>query len=487
MDILHMDTVYRFGGLSLDLARGALLTVGGEVIPLRPKSFALLALFVANAGKLLSRDAINQAIWSDVIVTDDGITQCVRDIRRALGDSTQQMLRTVPRRGFIFSAEVVAESKATNADTAASRDKPSVAVLPFANMSGQPEQEYFSDGVADDIITNLSGSSSLLVTARTSSFAYRGRPFDVKQVAHELGVCYVVEGSVRREADQLRINARLISAEMGTPLWSERYDRTITEVFEVQDEIVAAVTKAIVPAVADAEQPRALRRPPERLGAWESYQRGLWHLSKFSGANLAFAREFFEQAIAIDPTFAAARSHLAMTYIEEGYIYVMRPSGEAITLAAAVAVKALDYDPTDADAQATVAFATMVAGRSERVAERLSHALASNPSSPWVSGVQGVFLVWNGHTREGPTISAYRFAAEPARPVLRVVPAPDCSFVLFRARLHSGCRSCTTGDHAARLLSAALSMAGGLTRSAREIVRGARSAATSQGSLACKF
>jgi adenylate cyclase len=312
------------------------------------------------------------------------------------------MLRTVPRRGFIFRAEVVAKSKeATSTDTAASRDKPSVAVLPFANMSSQPEQDYFSDGVADDIITNLSSSSSLLVTARTSSFAYRGRPIDVKQVAHELGVRYVVEGSVRREADQLRINARLISAEMGTPLWSERYDRTITEVFAVQDEIVAAVTKAIVPAVADAEQLRALRRPPERLGAWEACQRGLWHLSKFSGANLAFAREFFEQAIGIDPTFAAARSHLAMTYIEEGFIYVMRPPGEAITLAAAVAAKALDYDPTDADAQATAAFATLVTGSSERVAERLSHALASNPNSPWVNGVQGLFLVWSGHTREG--------------------------------------------------------------------------------------
>jgi adenylate cyclase len=228
--------VYRFGRFCLDLTRGALLTVEGEAIPLRPKSFALLLLFVENPGRLLTRDAIHQAIWADVIVTDDGITQCVRDIRRALRDSTQHMLRTVPRRGFIFDAEVIMESKGLNPDgyIAASSDRPSVAVLPFANLSRQPEQEYFSDGFADDIITNLSFSSSLFVVARNSSFAYRDRPVDVKDVGRQLGVRYVVEGSVRREAERLRVNARLISAETGTNLWSGRYDRTVTEIFAVQ-------------------------------------------------------------------------------------------------------------------------------------------------------------------------------------------------------------------------------------------------------------
>jgi len=264
---LQADMVYRFGGFSLDLARGALLAAGGEVVPLRPKSFVLLRLFVENAGRLLTRDAINQAIWVDVVVTDDGITQCVHDIRRALNDSSQQILRTVPRRGFIFDAEVVTKEKRISAHTNATllQDKPSVAVLPFANMSSQPEQTYFADGVADDIITGLSNSSLLFVVARTSSFVYRDRSADVKQVVRELGVRYIVEGSVRREANQLRVTARLVDADTGTPLWSERYDRMVTEVFAVQDEIVAAVTRAILPAVADAEQRRALRRPPERL------------------------------------------------------------------------------------------------------------------------------------------------------------------------------------------------------------------------------
>ena len=157
-------------------------------------------------------------------------------------------------------------------------DKPSIAVLAFTNMSGDPEQEYFSDGIADDIITELSRIRWLFVIARNSSFTYKGHAIDVKQVGRELGVRYVLEGSVRRGGERVRVNAQLIDAETGNHVWAERYDRDLADVFAVQDEITLAVTRAIGPAVADAEQRRALRKPPGNLGAWESYQRGLWHL-----------------------------------------------------------------------------------------------------------------------------------------------------------------------------------------------------------------
>ena len=152
--------------------------------------------------------------------------------------------------------------------------KPSIAVLAFTNMSGDLDQEYFSDGIADDIITELSRSRSLFVIARNSSFTYKGRAVDVKQVARELGVRYVLEGSVRRSGNRVRVIAQLIDAETGNHIWAERYDRELTDVFAIQDEITAAVTTAILPAVTDAEQRRALRKPPESLGAWETYQRG---------------------------------------------------------------------------------------------------------------------------------------------------------------------------------------------------------------------
>ena len=178
-------------------------------------------------------------------------------------------------------------------------------------MSGDPEQEYFSDGMAEDIITELSRSRSLFVIARNSSFTYKGRAVDVKQVARELGVRYVVEGSVRRSGGRVRVTAQLIDAETGNHIWAERYDRDVEEVFAVQDEITTAVANAVLPAVSGLEQRRALRKPPENLGAWEAYQRGLWHMGKFTATDNLRAQQFFDRAIALDPTFSAAHAAYA--------------------------------------------------------------------------------------------------------------------------------------------------------------------------------
>jgi adenylate cyclase len=177
-------------------------------------------------------------------------------------------------------------------------------VLPFANMSGDPEQEYFGDGMVEEIITALSRYPSLFVIARNSSFTYKGRAVDVKQVGRELGVRYVLEGSVRKSGNRIRVTGQLVEAEIGKHVWAERYDRDLADIFAVQDEIAEAVTIAIAPAIAQAEQQRAMRRLPESLDAWAAYQRGLWHLSKFSAAENALARKFFQQAIDLDPSFA---------------------------------------------------------------------------------------------------------------------------------------------------------------------------------------
>ena len=155
-----------------------------------------------------------------------------------------------------------------------------MAVLPFTNMSGDPEQEFVSDGIAEDVITALSRYPSLFVIARNSSFTYKGRAVDVKQVGRELGVRYVLEGSVRKAGNRIRVTAQLVEAETGNHVWAERYDRDLADIFAVQDEITEAVTIAIAPAIAEAELQRAMRKPPESLDAWAAYQRGLWHLSK---------------------------------------------------------------------------------------------------------------------------------------------------------------------------------------------------------------
>jgi adenylate cyclase len=278
--------------------------------------------------------------------------------------------------------------------------KPSIAVLAFANMSGDLEQEYFSDGIADDIITELSRSRLLFVIARNSSFTYKGRAVDVRQVARELGVRYVLEGSVRRGGERVRVSAQLIDADAGIHVWAERYDRKLTDVFAVQDEITNAVTIAIEPAIADAEQRRALRKPPETLGAWEAYQHGLWHIVRFTSSGNERAREFFERAIALDPTFAPAYVKLAITWMSEPG-YGIRSLPEAARIATSWAEKALEIDADDAEAQSFLAYVGILTGRGEEAWQRISIALASNPNSHSANGIKGLFLVFNGQPAEG--------------------------------------------------------------------------------------
>jgi adenylate cyclase len=247
-------------------------------------------------------------------------------------------------------------------------------------MSGDPEQEYSSDGVAEDIITELSRSRSLFVIARNSSFTYRGYAVDVKQVGHELGVRYVVEGSVRRSGSRVRVTAQLIEAETANHISAERYDRDIEEVFAVQDEITAAISNAIIPVISGFEQQRALRRRPENLGAWEAYQCGLWYMSKCTSSDNVRAQEFFDRAIALDAAFSSAHAAFAQSIMMQGVAYGNLPVDEATRIAIDRARDAVDIDPNDGDAQAILSFALWTSGDFEQASERATVALASNPN-----------------------------------------------------------------------------------------------------------
>ena len=234
-------------------------------------------------------------------------------------------------------------------------DRPSLAVLPFANLSADREQEYFSDGVADDIITELSRERTLFVIARNSSFTYRGRSIDVKQVGRELGVRYVVEGSVRRAASRVRVTAQLIDAMTGSHLWAERYDRKLEDVFAVQDEIAEAVVTAIHPAIGDAERQRMLRKMPGSLNAWEAYQRGMWHQSKGTAAGNEEARLLFKRAIELDPGFAPAFVGLSTGYHMDLLFYGIGDPLRAAKLAEAEARVAVAIDPNYSEAHSALA------------------------------------------------------------------------------------------------------------------------------------
>ena len=316
-------SAYRFERFVVDLQRGVLLAEGVER-PLRAKSFALLRLLVENPGRLIDRDEITAAVWPGLFVTDDSIAQCVRDIRRALGDSGLQLLRTMKRRGYLLTAQVKPETDpatpAAPAEITDTRevvaslrpppDKPSIAVLPFQNMSGDPGQEYFVDGIVEEIITALSRIGSLFVLARNSSFSYKGQSPDIRQVGRDLGVRYVLEGSVRKGGDRVRITGQLIDANTGAHLWADRFDGSIEEIFELQDKVASSVAGVIEPALQAAEEARSVGRATADLTAYDLYLRSyamVWASARQAPEALRLA----EQAVALDPHYGTALSWAA--------------------------------------------------------------------------------------------------------------------------------------------------------------------------------
>ncbi len=228
-------------------------------------------------------------------------------------------------------------------------DKPSIAVLPFTNMSGDPEQEFFADGMAEDIITALSKYHWFFVIARNSAFTYKGKPVKVQQVARELGVRYVLEGSIQRAGGRIRVNTQLIDASTGNHIWAERYDRELGDIFALQDEITETIATAIEPELGAVERERALRKPPDNLDAWSLYQRGLWHFyGDPTRDGLAEARRLFETACDLDPGFAAPYADLAWAHTVEitlGLTVDPEASLENATRAAERAVALDDRDP----------------------------------------------------------------------------------------------------------------------------------------------
>jgi adenylate cyclase len=280
-------------------------------------------------------------------------------------------------------------------------DKPSVAVLPFTNMSSDPEQEFFADGIAEDIITALSRYPSLFVIARNSCFIYKGRAVDVKQIGRELGVRYVLEGGLRKSGTRIRVTAQLVEAETSKHVWAERYDRDLADIFALQDEITEAATIAIAPAIADAELRRAMRKPPGSLDAWAAYQRGLWHVFKFSRNDDALAQKYFQQAIDLDPTFAGGCKGIAVAYMNAATVVRTRSQAEAYRSAEALTRQAIVLDGTDAEAHSTLAAARLRHGDYEGALAEAEIALAMSPNLALARGTLGETLIFSGRPREG--------------------------------------------------------------------------------------
>jgi adenylate cyclase len=280
-------------------------------------------------------------------------------------------------------------------------DKPSIAVLSFANMSNDPEQEFFADGIAEDVITALSRYPSLFVIARNSCFTYKGRAVDVKQVGRELGVRYVLEGSLRKSGNRIRVTAQLVEAETGNHVWAERYDRDLANIFAVQDEITEAVTIAIAPAIAEAERQRAMRRPPESLDAWAAYQRGLWHLSKVTVEDFTIALKLFETGTHLDPGFAGCYSGLALGRLQASAVYQLVDPVEAQSSAELFARRAVALDGANADALSCLGWALQARGELAGALAEIEQALAMSPNLAVAHWHRGAVLIFLGRPKEG--------------------------------------------------------------------------------------
>jgi adenylate cyclase len=297
-------------------------------------------------------------------------------------------------------------------------DKPSVAVLPFANMSGDPEQEFFADGIAEDVITALSRYPSLFVIARYSSFTYKGRAIDVKEIGRELGVRYVLEGSLRKSGNRIRVSAQLVEAETGKHVWAARYDRELADIFAVQDEITEAVTTAIAPAIADAEQQRAMRKPPGSLDAWSAYQRGLWHLGKGNAEDNSAAEKFFQRAIDLDPLFAGGYTGLALALNQAWGLFHTRSYTEGQSAEEAAARRAVALDGGDAEARSRLSFALIWRGDHQGARAEAERALAICPNLASAHGALGVALAYSARPREGLAILETCIRLDPRQPNL---------------------------------------------------------------------
>ena len=374
-----------FGHYRLD-PRGGLMS-GAREVRLTPKALTLLSFLAERPGEVVTKEELFGAVWPNTTVGDAALVTCIQELRKALRDNARRprYIETLHRRGYRFIGEKTssaAQSPAADSEAPALPlpDRPSIAVLPFDNMSDGPDQEYFADGMSEDLITGLSRIRWLFVIARNSTFVYKNRPVDVKQVARELGVRYVLEGSVRRTGKQLRISAQLIDAITGGHLWAEHYDRAVGDIFAVQDEITHSVAGEIEPHLLAAEGVRAMSRSPEDLGAWELVARAQTHFGRMTRADFETAIGPLEKAVTAYPDYVPARGMLGFRLAFASHMgWIARDEG--LRAAREHALRAIALDDRDPWGHSALGYWAMMERRTEESIASFTRAVNLNPNS----------------------------------------------------------------------------------------------------------
>ncbi|MBR0935291.1 winged helix-turn-helix domain-containing tetratricopeptide repeat protein [Bradyrhizobium jicamae] len=397
-------TIHEFGPYRLD-AEAEMLFRGSEPVTLGRRAVTLLRLLVERAGAPVSKDALMQAAWPGLAIEESNLTVQIAALRRIFADvdGGATWIETLPRRGYRYVGPTVAAAGAGRLTTAgpAVSDRPSLAVLPFSNLSGDPGQDYFSDGITGDIIAELSRFRSLFVVARHSSFAYRGKVAEIKRVGRELGVRYVAEGSVRKVGSRVRVTVQLLDAGSGYSLWTERYDCDLEDIFPLQDEIVRAIVAALPGRLEDAGREIARRKPTSSVTAYDLVLLGNERWRQLTVKNMAQARDYFRRAVALDPQYARAHVNTAWTIVCD--VFLESPAAATLDEALREIETALDID--DGDAWSHGVFAQLLFLRNEDAKAEIhfGRALALNPNDADVAAVFANILVYWGRWREALT------------------------------------------------------------------------------------
>jgi len=421
--------LFRFENFLLDCGRRELRR-DSDLIPIEPKVFDLLAHLVRNRERVVSRDDLIASVWDGRIVSESALATCINAARAALADSgdEQRLIKTLPRRGIRFVGAVREDAgEALETHTApgplALPDKPSIAVLAFENISSDPEQEYFADGMVEDIISGLSRIRWLFVIARNSSFVYKGSPVDVKRVGRELGVRYVLEGSVRKAGNRVRISTQLIEAETGVHLWAERYDRLLDDVFALQDEITTSVVGAIEPNLRKAETERVKRKRPENLDAYDLVLRALPYTYSHIAQDAETAIPLLEKALALEPGYPAAHAPLAWCYHFKFSRAGLREEDRAAAIHHARAAIAGGSD--DATALGIAGFVISLDEHDQTTAINVfDRALMLSSSNIFALSCSALVLAFSGETAA---------AIERAQRALRLSPFDSMNYLAYNA------------------------------------------------------
>jgi TolB-like protein len=424
----------------------------GEPRKVEPQVYDLLHFLLRNKDRVVGRDEIVDEIWDGRIVTEGTISTCLKATRQAVGDDgrTQRLIRTVHGRGFRFVGEVsvaggpaltvdsaqlrssggdpgngdasdvsTAPGHASNAVDPASRllptpEKPFLAVLPFDNLSADVD-EYFADGLTEDIITNLSRFRELLVIARTSTFRFKGRAINLAELCAELNAGYVVEGSVRRAGGRVRITAQLIDAATGVHLWADSYDREMEDIFAVQDDVTRTIAATLGVKMQDVALQRALKKSPTELDAYDCVLRARRYTSMLSAEMHAEARDLLEKAVALDPANADAHALLANVYLAE-HRFDANPRPNPIGRALTMAQTATRLDPQNAYAHCWLAIVHFFRGENDMFEAEAQRALSLNPNDPETLADIGHYLAFMGEFERGIDLSRRAQLLNPLHP-----------------------------------------------------------------------